>query len=242
MLDKNIDKVKDKVINILRKRYKDLDIKKENLILLHKGQFANATVFRYCDAKIDLTIKDFSGSPWLIKNIFGRLAVNIEGKTLKKLEGNKSVTKQVKFLSPYTLSFAYIKGKPLKKCDNIPREFFITLEKNVKKMHEKEIVHLDLRNLGNIIMGENNYPYIIDFQSCISTKYLPKKLKKILRKVDISGVYKCWENRCSEPIDEKRKKFLNRFKEIRKMWVLKGYPLMRILKKIKVKLSYKHSF
>ena len=91
-------------------------------------------------------------------------------------------------------------------------------------------------------MGENNYPYIIDFQSCISTKYLPKKLKKILRKVDISGVYKCWENRCSEPIDEKRKKFLNRFKEIRKMWVLKGYPLMRILKKIKAKLSYKHSF
>ena len=31
MLDKNIDKVKDKVINILRKRYKDLDIKKEKI-------------------------------------------------------------------------------------------------------------------------------------------------------------------------------------------------------------------
>ena len=49
-------------------------------------------------------------------------------------------------------------------------------------MHEKEIVHLDLRNLGNIIMGENGYPYIIDFQSCISTKYVPKKLKKDFKK------------------------------------------------------------
>lgn len=242
MLDKNIDKVKNKVINLLKKKYKSLEIKKENLILLNKGQFTNATVFRYCDNKIDLTIKDFSGSPWLIKNIFGRFTINIEGKTLKKLEGNKSVTKQVKFLSPYTLSFAYIKGKPLKQCKNIKRDFFITLEKNVREMHEREIVHLDLRNLGNIIMGKNGYPYMIDFQSCISTRYIPKKLKKILRKVDISGVYKCWENKCSEPLDEKRKKFLEGFKEIRKLWILKGYPLLRMIKKIKVKFFFKKSF
>ena len=84
MLDKNIDKVKNKVINLLKKKYKSLEI--------------------------------------------------------------KSVTKQVKFLSPYTLSFAYIKGKPLKQCKNIKRDFFITLEKNVREMHEREIVHFDLRN------------------------------------------------------------------------------------------------
>lgn len=242
MLDKNIDEVKNKVISLLKKKYRNSEIKKEKLILLNKGKFANATVFRYCDEKIDLTIKDFSGSPWLIKNIFGRFAVNVEGKTLKKLEGNMSVTKQVKFLSPYTLSFAYIKGKSLKQCDNIKKDFFITLERNVRDMHEKEIVHLDLRNLGNIIMGENGYPYIIDFQSCISTKYVPKKLKKTLKKVDISGVYKCWENRCSEPLDEKRRKFLDSFKEIRKLWILKGYPLLRMIKKIKGKISLKKTF
>lgn len=37
----------------------------------------------------------------------------------------------------------------------------------MRDMHEKEIVHLDLRNLGN--NGENGYPYIIDFNH-ISTK------------------------------------------------------------------------
>lgn len=211
MLDKNIDEVKNKVISLLKKKYRNSEIKKEKLILLNKGKFANATVFRYCDEKIDLTIKDFSGSPWLIKNIFGRFAVNVEGKSLKQ-------------------------------CDNIKKDFFITLERNVRDMHEKEIVHLDLRNLGNIIMGENGYPYIIDFQSCISTKYVPKKLKKILKKVDISGVYKCWENRCSEPLDEKRRKFLDSFKEIRKLWVLKGYPLLRMIKKIKGKISLKKTF
>lgn len=73
-------------------------------------------------------------------------------------------------------------------------------------------------------------------------KIYSEKIKEILRKVDISGVYKCWENKCSEPLDEKRKKFLEGFKEIRKLWILKGYPLLRMIKKIKVKFFFKKSF
>ena len=51
----------------------------------------------------------------------------------------------------------------------------------LKLMHSKNIVHLDLRNLGNILVGKDEYPYIIDFQSAISTKYLGSWLSKYLK-------------------------------------------------------------
>ena len=233
MFDKNLEDIELKVLSYLQKKYRNMNIKKENLFLMNKGRFANATVFRYKDENLDLTIKDFSGSPRLIRDIFGRLSVKIEGKTLKKLSGNKSVTKKSEFLSPHTLSFSFIEGKAIKGCKKIPKEFFLTLEKNVENMHKKDIVHLDLRNLGNIIMGKDGYPYIIDFQSSISVKHFPKKLKNILKKTDITGVYKCWE-KCGEvPLDDERKKELEDFKKIRKFWVFKGYPFSRIIKKIK---------
>lgn len=233
MFEKNLEEIEFKILNYLKRRYKDSNIKKENLSLLNEGRFANATVFRYKDEKLDLTIKDFSGSPWFIKDIFGKLSMKVEGRALKKLTDNSSVAKKSEFLSPYTLSFSFIEGNSLKGCKKIPREFFLTLENNVEKMHKKDIVHLDLRNLGNIIMGKDGYPYMIDFQSSVSVKHFPKALKDILKKVDITGVYKCWERCGAVPLDERRKKELEDFKKIRKFWILKGYPLAKTIKKVK---------
>ena len=102
-----------------------------------------------------------------------------------------------KKLSPYTLAFNFIEGEALKTLpkNSIDKDFFLELEKNVRAMHRKDIVHLDLRNLGNILKGNDGYPYIIDFQSAISTKYLGKWLTQLLKTSDLTGVYKCWNNR-----------------------------------------------
>lgn len=236
MSEKNINKIKTKVIDMLKNSYPKENIEEKNLLLLHEGKFANATVFRYKDENnLDLTIKDFSGSPWIIRKTLGRIFVNIEGHTMLKLSDNPSITKDVLFLSPYTISFKFIEGKAIKELGEkeIPKDFFITLEKNVTEMHKKNIVHLDLRNLGNVIMSKEGYPYIIDFQSSISTKHLPKKLRKILRASDLTGVYKCWQNRCCEPLDEEREEFFNDFKKIRKLWPLRGYPIRRFIRHMK---------
>ena len=244
LFKKDIEKIKNKILNMLKENYKNYEIRKECLSLLHEGQFANAAVFRYNDENnLDITIKDFSGSPWLVRKTLGRIFVNIEGHTMMKLENNPSITKGVVFLSPCTLAFNFIKGKAIKEFQEkeIPKDFFITLEKNVKEMHRRNIVHLDLRNLGNVIMSKEGYPYIIDFQSCISTKHLPKKLRKILRASDLTGVYKCWNRRCSEPLDEEREEFFNEFQKIRKLWVLKGYPVQRFIRHTKEKFSQKKS-
>ena len=91
------------------------------------------------------------------------------------------IAKNPKKLSECTLAFGFIEGKALKffPKSSIEKDFFLKLEKNVKAMHSKNIVHLDLRNLGNILVGKDGHPYIIDFQSAISTKYLGSWLSKI---------------------------------------------------------------
>lgn len=235
MFKKNINGVKKNIVTFLSSTYSNNNIKKSNLILLNEGKFANATVFRYTDSNLDLTIKDFSGSPWIIRKTFGKLFINSEYNNLVKLSKNPSIAKNARKLSPYTLAFGYIEGKALKLFPNnsIEKNFFLELEKNVKAMHNKNIVHLDLRNLGNILMGSDGYPYIIDFQSAISTKFLGKWLTKVLKTSDLTGVYKCWKNKCNEPLDKKRADTFEEFNKLRKVWIFRGYPISRAIKKLK---------
>lgn len=231
---KNIAGIKLNLQKMLAKKFhKNIDI--NNLFLMNEGEYLNAAVFRYRDNEYDFTIKDFSDSPWFLKGTIGKLFIKREGKALKALSDNPSITKNVIFLSEYTIAFNFIKGKPLRKLPDksIPEKYFIKLEENIKKMHRRDIVHLDLRNLGNIIMGEDGLPYIIDFQSHISVKYFPKKIKDILKGADITGVYKCWRRKCSTPLDEKREKYFEEFNKIRKIWIFRGYPIKRLKEYLK---------
>ena len=223
------------ILNYLSFNYPKEKIDENSLILLNEGRFANATVFEYKSSTLNLTIKDFSGSPWIIRNSLGRFFINSEYRTLSKLKNNPSIAKNIKKISNYTLVFDYIEGCPLKHLpdNSLNKNFFLQLEKNIKLMHQQNIVHLDLRNLGNIIAGNDNYPYIIDFQSAISTRFLNKWLKNILQTSDLTGVYKSWKYKCNEPLDFKRNMVLEKFNKIRKIWIFKGYPISKAIKKIK---------
>lgn len=227
------------IINLLKKKLNSKDINIENLKILNKGKFANAFVYRYKDSNFDYTIKDFYHCPFIVRVIFGRIMAKIEYNTLKKLNGIKGIAPEVHMLSPFTIAFSFVKGKPLKAYDDetypVPEEFFHKMEKLVAEMHSRDIVHLDLRNLGNIIRGEDGNPYLIDFQSSITSKNLPQKVRKILEDSDISGIYKSWKSVCSTPLPEDKQQFLDDFNSIRKFWVLRGYPISRAIKKWKKK-------
>lgn len=227
------------IIKLLKNKLNNTVVKAENLKLLNKGRFANAYVFRYSDKNTDLTIKDFYHCTWPLRVTFGRIMARIEYNTIKRLNGIPGIAPNIYFLGKYTIAFSYIKGRSLKEIQrkgiSLPKPFFIDMEKMVMEIHSRNLVHLDLRNLGNVICGEDGNPYIIDFQSSIITKYIPKKLRKLLEDSDMSGVYKCWKSTCEEPLDPEREKFLEEFNNIRKVWVFKGYPLHRLLKRIRSK-------
>src|SRR5690606_2418709 len=157
------------------------------------GRFANAIVFRYRDDDYDLVIKDYSHCPAIVRKTVGRLFIAHEAKTLKRLQGIQGVAPQGYKLSDLMLAYPYTEGSSLsvlrRRGKRLPPAFFRELEGTVRQMHQRGVVHLDMRNLGNILCGQDGRPYLIDFQSALSFARLPRWLQPLLRATDLSGVY-----------------------------------------------------
>jgi serine/threonine protein kinase len=61
----------------------------------------------------------------------------------------------------------YIEGKTLHDMEQggtVPDDFFGKLKSIISQLHDRRIFYLDLNKRGNIIIGEDMQPYLIDFQ------------------------------------------------------------------------------
>lgn len=204
---------------------------KDHISVVHQGRFANALLFRYRDKSHDLIIKDYSHCPRIIKGTAGRLFIAREHKALRQLHGIDGIASASHKLSKVMLAYPYIKGKTLNEIKSmgktLPAAFFHKMEKLVREMHARGVLHLDLRNLGNVICGANHQPYFIDFQSALRLDHLPSRLSSLLRATDLSGVYKSWIALCDEPLSPSKHRFLESYNKIRKLWIFRGYPSFR---------------
>ncbi|MBF0538446.1 MAG: hypothetical protein HQL03_09375 [Nitrospirae bacterium] len=79
----------------------------------------------------------------------------------------------------------------------LPDDFFVRLKAIIEELHNRRIFYLDLNKLGNIIVGSDGLPYLIDFQVSIYFKhhrgvlgYVIDKIFKGLIKEDIYHLYK----------------------------------------------------
>lgn len=211
----------------------------ESLRVQHRGRMANALVFRYYDTEYDLTIKDFRPCPWIVGQTFGRICIGKEFRSMDVLQDLPCVTPMVRRLSPRTVAYSYIPGKPLnalhKESSPLPEAFFQRMEEMVAAMHARGIVHLDLRNMGNILCGDDGQPYFIDFQSSMRLKWVPRPLRGLIQGADISAVYKAWNRLGATPLPPEKKDYLEEFNRIRKFWVLKGYPLSHLWARLRNK-------
>lgn len=215
----------------LQAQFPSHQFSREGLSVLHTGRFANAIVYRYKDAQHDLIIKDFQHSPWWVRKTIAPLFINQEYKGLSRLKGVDGVVDHFCRLSPIAIAYDFIEGTPLKELalqqQQLPRDFFKEFERLVAKMHRHGVVHLDLRNLGNVICSQDGKPYIIDFQSAIRFARFPRWLQRFMRGADMSGVYKAWQKLANDSLPQAKAAYLHDFNHVRKRWIFKGYPLQR---------------
>jgi hypothetical protein len=64
----------------------------------------------------------------------------------------------------------YVEGKTLHEMEqggSLPDDFFAKLGRIISQVHERRVFYLDLNKLGNIILGEDMQPYLIDYQICL---------------------------------------------------------------------------
>jgi len=194
--------------------------------VLSKGRWANADLLVYRHQEADWVVKDFTMCPPMIRRTWGRIMVRREFNALNILRGIPGIPKDPFVLDEYALCYRYIAGSTLGDTppESIREDFFYHLEDLVNRMHAMNIVHLDIRNRRNIIVDETGEPALLDFQNYLNLERIPRFLHKLLKEIDLSGVYKNWGKHKPESLDDSRREKLAALNKKRLFWFFKGYP------------------
>jgi hypothetical protein len=193
--------------------------------LLRDGRWANARVERAHIAGRSWVVKDFSARAWWVRNSIGRFFVRRELATLKRLQGIDGIPPDPFRLDAHAIAFGYIDGETLGRVDAARQTaaYFTALEALLRAIHACGIVHLDTRGTGNVLMRTDGTPALIDFQSALSTHWMPGSWRRFLEQIDLTGVYKKWLQRDPASMGAERIALNERMLRWRRFWVLRGY-------------------
>jgi len=104
---------------------------------------------------------DFLGIPlgWL-----GQVLCRHEFTILKHLQSIRGVPALLGMYGKGALVYEYIEGKSLDEKPKIPDGFFAELGVLLQQIHRSRVVYVDMNKRGNILLGANGRPYMVDFQ------------------------------------------------------------------------------
>lgn len=196
---------------------------------LSRGRAANADVRLLTHGQQQWVVKDFSACPWLIRHTIGRWMVSRELRALQTLAGIRGIPEGATRIDAFAFSYHFIEGQPLAKVPgkDLSPSFFMSYEELVIQMHKRGLAHLDLRNSGNVLIDLQGRPMLIDFQSYLRLPRWFPALARYLQKIDLSGVYKLWNNRLPGTMSEDRQQLLDHVNNWRKGWIFSNYLGLR---------------
>jgi hypothetical protein len=115
-------------------------------------------------------IKDYLPCGWLLRALVGPWLIRREEGIYRILEGASGVPRLIGRLDRHALVVEHIQGRACSEYagGSLPLEFFQRLETVVNGLHERGVVHCDIKNRSNIVVAEGLEPYIIDFASAFT--------------------------------------------------------------------------
>ena len=116
-----------------------------------------------------IVAKDFKRSDFLFRIIVSPILVRREFGAMRNLTGVKSVPRLLGRIDRYALAMEHIPGTSLEhiKPGVLDNKFYADLRKAVDEMHASGIAHCDLRSRGNVMIGDDGQPYLVDFAACV---------------------------------------------------------------------------
>lgn len=193
--------------------------------LLRDGRFANARVERVRIGGVDWIFKDFSSRAFLVRHTVGRFLLGRELRALRQLDGLPGIPSQAFRIDALAMAARFVPGRPLSDMPKGPvaTEYLLALEALLRQVHARGLVHLDTRGGGNLLMGPDGAPGIIDFQAALSTRRMPQALRRWFEDMDLSGIYKKWQRWQPDTLGDERLALLQRLNNWRRWWLLRGY-------------------
>lgn len=201
------------------------DLARAETHLLRDGRAANAVVTCVTWQGRKWTVKDFSSRAWWVRLIIAPFLLSRELKALHRVRGIDGVAQDAFRIDDTAIAVEFTEGRSLGK---VPRaevtvEYLQAFEELIAAIHARDVVHLDARGTGNVIMRPDGKPALIDFQAALITTHLPRFVRRILEDMDRSGALKKWRKYRPDDMGEARKAELARIDKLRRYWIFRGY-------------------
>jgi len=138
------------------------------------------------EAVVEKTYRDRS----LPVRLLGRVLIFWEGFIYSKLRGVEGIPELLPGADRLSLLTRYMGGANLKDSPLTPgNPYFDSLKSLIARMHDRGLIHLDLRNRRNYGIDDAGRPYLVDFATCL---YIPwnGKIRKVFEAVDWMGFMK----------------------------------------------------
>ncbi|MCP4039720.1 MAG: hypothetical protein GY944_09425 [bacterium] len=169
--------------------------------VLHRGNWANPDVLLVETSRGgEVVVKDYTPRSRLVRETYGRWITGREARAYRLLEGSPGVPALMGRLDSLALVIEYRPGTRMSRdlAGRLPEGFMDELRAAVRGMHERGVVHLDLRHRSNVLADADGHPVLIDFASALFLR--PGGwLARMLARIDWGAVRK-WEVRVTPRI------------------------------------------
>jgi hypothetical protein len=195
---------------------------KEKTICLTKGNFGKPDLSQVEVEGRSLMVKDVWRKHFFLRWTLGLWLIHKEWGIYSRLTGIRGIPRPVERIDRFAFAMEFVPGKPIQREESIPSSFFRELERVLREVHERGVVHMDLRHKGNILISEKGDPYLIDFNSSFAFKdkgFFRRYLFPLLRRVDDGGLLKLKKRIAPALLTAEETAFLKRFERLRKLWI-----------------------
>ena len=172
-------------------------------------------------------LKDVYDRHPLFRFTLGRRLISREYRKYKALDGLEGVPHVYRRLDRDAFLIEYIDAVPLSLKHIGPHraltpELFEAYGRLIDALHARRIVHLDLRNKKNFMLGPNDEAYIVDFASAVRVPdWLPFRgwFMSVLGSSDQTGLLKVKRRLAPELLTDAESEALSRFETRRSIFL-----------------------
>lgn len=185
-------------------------------ILRDKGGFLSPVVSVIDWEGRPAVLKDYRGKNAVTRGLLAPALVRREFAVLRHLEGLPGVPRAYAVLEKRALVLEYVEGRTINKfkAGELPDEVFERLCGTVRAMHERGVVHLDLRQKKNILVDAQGRPWLIDFANAMKGRLTAR-----LRGVDESALLKFKLRNWPHLVTDADREALKGHRLLRRFWV-----------------------
>jgi len=191
---------------------------------LRTGASYKADLFLYETDDGPVLVKDY-GAKTGVWRLLGAIGTRHEARALQALAGVDGVPRFLGRPDRYSVAMSFVPGRRARKSDPELRgnEAFVRdLERLVRQMHARGVVHLDLKHRSNLHVSDQGTPVVLDFESawCFNpSRLLGRFLVRVWGIFDRLGVLK-WKRRlCPQAFSAFQMRMATGMHRLRKLWL-----------------------